>query len=95
MLRINKASKTDMRLHQEVRKLPLCIHCKYYQSRYCTHFCNINLVDGKEQHVLAFDARNTTELCGPGGAYFKPSNMKIKPKPPKQQLHPPDLFLEY
>jgi hypothetical protein len=98
MLRINKASKTDMRLHKEVRKIYLCVDCKYYQDRYCTHFSSINLVDGQEQHILAFDARDTTELCGPGAAYFKPINKQTRSKsityPQNLQSHPPDLLLE-
>lgn len=92
MLRINKASKTDIRLHKEVRKISLCVDCRYYQNGYCTHFSSISLVDGKEQHILAFDARDTTELCGLGAAYFKPINKQTKNK--STQSHPPDLLLE-
>ena len=81
---ISKASKTDLRIIKESKKIKLCIHCKYYQNKYCNNFVKINLVDGQEEKVLAHDARYKTELCGPGGAYFRYGKFS----------NPPDLLSE-
>jgi hypothetical protein len=78
MLHINKASKTDRLLQLETRRLPLCIHCKHYANKVCTNYTKVNLVNGQEMRVLAFDARNTIELCGPGGSYFAPVKAMTK-----------------
>lgn len=89
-MHINKVSRTDMRMLKEVRRINLCVQCKHYQNNICNNFVGINLVDGQEEVVLAADARYKTELCGPGGAYFKPIDVQVK-----VQSNPPNLLPEH
>lgn len=89
MMYINKANRTDMRMLREVKKVNLCINCKHYHNKVCTNFVKLNLVDGEEEFVLAYEARQKIELCGAGGAYFR----HIEKNP--LISHPPDLLLEY
>jgi hypothetical protein len=48
----------------------------------------INLVDGQEEAILATDARYKIDLCGPGGAYFRP----IEVQKAVQNSNPPNLL---
>lgn len=89
MLYINKANRTDMRMLREVKKVNLCIQCKHYQNKLCNNFVSISLIDGEESKVRAVVARRKTDLCGPGGAYFRPS---IETNP--HNLNPPNLLPE-
>lgn len=79
---LSKASRTDLRMVTDAKKIKLCIHCKFYQNKYCNNFIKINLVDGLEEKVLAMDARHKTELCGPGGANFIPIEVRVQSNPP-------------
>jgi hypothetical protein len=90
MMHINKASRTDMRMLKEVRRFHICVQCKHYQNKICHNFMSINLVDGHEEAVMAVDARYRIDLCGPGGAYFKPIDTQKA-----VQLNPPNLLPEH
>jgi len=88
MMHINKASRTDMRMLKDVRRINLCVQCKHYQNKICNNFVGINLVDGQEEAILATDARYKIDLCGPGGAYFRP----IEVQKAVQNSNPPNLL---
>ena len=76
MLHINKSVKNSTRLSAQIKKIPLCATCKFYQKGVCKNFVTVSLIDGKETEVLAVDARHNVEMCGPGGAYYKPTPTK-------------------
>jgi hypothetical protein len=72
MLHINKTNRTDVKLYKNSRNIPLCIKCKHYTNNHCKVFIGINLINGQEKQVSAYEARNKHELCGYSGVYYKP-----------------------
>lgn len=71
MLHINKTNRTDVKLYKN-KSIPLCIKCKHYTNNHCKVFIGINLINGQEKQVSAYEARNKHELCGYSGVYYKP-----------------------
>lgn len=54
-------------------KVKICRHCKHYDKnqKTCRLFEAIDLVTGEEHSVQASHARESTNMCGLGGALFE------------------------
>jgi len=67
MLHINKTPRPNLKQFTPQNNIKLCKTCKHFKQGICHNFVGIDLLDGIEVPVSAFEARSTDELCGKDG----------------------------
>lgn len=91
MLHINKTPRPNLKQFSPKKTIKLCKTCKHYKQGICHNFVGIDLLDGIEVPVSAFEARNTEELCGKDGHHhvYQPNTSTPSYPGPYGEFHNP------
>ena len=74
MLHVHKTQSTLLKRYEPGQGIRFCKTCKHYKNGLCNKFIAIDLLDGIQAHVTAYEARSSDELCGKKGIYHEQIN---------------------
>lgn len=55
----------------------ICKTCKHYKTGLCMKFVGLDLCEGIEVPVSAFEGRSNQDLCGKEGIYHEPKDVEV------------------